>query len=485
MRLLAAVAAAFLAAPLAQAGWSVPEGEPYHAEQVVVDPEPASRTGFAFRDGLLAAVVRAPGESQGPGSLAAWRWDGEAFQPVVSASGSGGMVAAVAAGRGHLAWTTLLDPEEPLQGGLLLLQEVGAGPPRRLGDVAIHSPPAINGKWLTWSSRPPGLPDDAVPATLHRLDLDTGAAESWPSPRGPCEVWVADLGPVLALSGGITCHRDGEGGLQAFDPATGVATPLSEDGSPFLFAADGPRLVWTAYREGSGRGTNLYVHDALLGTEQRVSSSPGRECCAALSGGRVAWLDLRTESGDRSGLPPATLYFKDLGSGNEYQVQGTLQPTGGPALDGGILAYNDAEGRLVALRLPEDGSLLEVHAEATVGAPTDAVADLTLAANVTVDVAWDLDGDGDFEVDGSIEVDLGTPREVVGRAVDVHGRVAVLALQVAGMRPVVREAGGVDDARDLVPPPAEEPSGPVPAPGLPAVALVASLALLALAARRR
>lgn len=503
--LQAALVAAVVFAPLAQAGWSVPEGEPYEAEARTIEGRPAIRDNLVFRDGLLAGIGHAWGQDPGrAGDGVAWRWDGDTFQAVPLPAAQDGRTTAIAAGHGHVAWLSGPDPGNVTFESSLFLLDVGrGGAPERVSGPAVHSPPVINGPWLAFASRPVGIDGDDV--TLHRIDLRTGVHEAWPSPAaGPCEPWTAMVGDDLVLSAGLTCFRDEDGGLALWRPGEAATRALTTDPKPFLMQADGPRILWTAYREGEGRGTNVYLADTATGAERRVSASPGRECYATLSGGLVAWLDVRSEPDDRR-QPEYSIYFSDLGTQNEYQVQGTLRSTGGPALDGRWLAYNDAEGRLVALQLPGDGDLLKVRpqalpkpaeeavgnaATAATGAARETAENATsmvvdLVANVTVDVAWDLDGDGAFEAGGPLEVGANDTRTVLARAVDALGRVAVLAVRLPLLSPApAGQVGGVagsidgDGSQET----SHARGAPIPAP--PAAALAALVATLALARRR-
>lgn len=437
---------AFTLAPAATAGWSVPEGRPYDAEETIIAEVP-SLHALAVDAGRVAWIEEYGHNGQhGRGRLRLLGSDlaiADAEHPTFGAD--------------HLVWRdhSRAGTSAVNDGTLAGVLTLATGRVERLGDEdRIITPPRIEGTTLVWASV------DLFPELtrqLVRVDLAAGITqrEELPVPCSVDDAWPA--GDAVVLSS-YDCNGDGTGGLWVVH-GNGTVTRHAE--RPIQTVVDGRIVVFTEYRAGEGRGTNLYVLDLDTLATRRVTYSEGREAFPTLSGHRVAWADTRSEA--RQGVE-YTMYFGDLHTRNEYLLSGSRAFTAGGVLDGRDLYYGDAAGRIVRARLPAEDELLRAEVEVAVD-EAGASLDLTLVADDAATVAWDTDLDGVFETNGVLQVpivdDAPQIAAVQGAVVDTSGRVTVMNVDVRE-RWTIAKLGGLlsrDRGEPELPP---SPTGTTP-----------------------
>lgn len=424
MRALALIG--LLLMPLASAGWSVPAGQGYEAERIVVLDAAADRSEIDADGGVVAWVENATDDGQRKqGRLEVLQQGAPLFRDDGPTHAD-----APSVGTTHVSWRdhTLATTHQVNAGSRIGIASLADATVRYHGaEGRVVTRPRLEGTTLTWGSY--GVYPDQT-REIHRLDLARGTEDVWPTPFdcAPDDVWPAGGLIVLATYVcGDSGTNSGTGGIFVWDPTTGV---LQRHGASAVSSvAEGGRVVWSEYRAGEGRGTNLYVLDLALGVERRATFSEGRESFPSLSGELVAWIDTRSE--DRG--PDYTIYFEDLRTRNEYLLEGSASFSARPALDGRDLWYGDDAGRLVVARLPATHELLVADVAAALDQANTTLA-LTIEAPDAARVAWDADLDGTFETQGELRVPVedGAPtlERVMGAAIDNVGRVSVMSVDV-------------------------------------------------------
>lgn len=422
-----------LAAVPVQAAWEAPEGTGYHVQQRVVHPGPVSHIDLDAGPGMISWIEAEPATDAGYPMLLVFDPDDDSEEPQISRI-EDPYARFVEVGRDYVVFgehAAVRAYNRTSGNHSLVWMAEGMG--------TIKSDPRMNGARLAWASTTPEWPFANL--TIHQADLDSPEfreaadvfppsyqAASWTSPFGSCDAQVQPAGTLIAIRPSDGCLGDRSGGIYLFDPDTRELTTITLD-NVVMWQADGTRVLWVAYRAGEGRGANLYAYDLATKTARRVTFSEGRETEPSLSGDWVVWADLRSE---RTPQPRYNLYFQNLDTINEYKLEDTWDLTYGPAHSDGHVAYVDAQGRLVLLRLPTIRELLTVGVGVDyTPQATGAKLTLDLDGESLVDAAWDKDLDGVFDTQNPLTVPLGEVVEgrtaVMGRAVDTTGRVAAVA----------------------------------------------------------
>lgn len=421
--------------PSALSAWEAPEGQPYGAKKRVLLDEPAWRDDLSFGSDMVAWVQRPWNESRYSfwgGSLKLLDMDGwdrgqqpQLIEHVFLSNRSANPEVSQEYvvwkdhqwedfhGTPHVVQTDLYAYDRSQRETLLLAR--GAEELTR---------PHLDGSVVAWLSKSPG---SGRPDEIHQIDLAAETGRVWASPLGICgqEAWPLQGRILLFEYSG--CRDDDPGGLYLWNPETEVLENVTHE-PVIMVDVDGGRIVWVAYRQGQGRGANLYLYDAATGLQRRLTWSEGRETLPSLSGDLVVWADVRSE---RTPQPLYNLYFQHLLTFNEYQLEDTWNFTAGPALHQGDLVYGDEAGRLWLAQLPTAANLLTVGV--VVGHESGLQGDvlrLDLDSDTPIEARWDLDLDGSFDDPDPLQVPLGDAVDgragVLGRAVDATGRVAVV-----------------------------------------------------------
>lgn len=516
------------------AGWDLISAHPYEAEERSFTSSQAHRFTLRFNDKVLAWTEHPWNE---PLSATDSRVTFAALDLARSGnfntSGSDPIPwSAPAEGPDvngkYLVWAYLgnatRDPGGLVLGGEVYAMNLTTREVRRLGgDATAHATwPHLYDDFVVWSSFPPAGDArrmdqvDAARYRVHRVDLRTWAEESWPRPihsqayHPQCDfhVWATASDLLVSYAHNCATEEAGPGGLYRWDPSTGLLRRIATDAVPVL-NFDEDRIAWSGRFAGN---STMYIHNLTTDLTTRATLLPGDYSDPILSRNLVAWADFRSRATRQYGLQGPTkllptVYFKDIRSANEYQLNQTFDFESGPVLEGTTLAYNDKDGRLRLLELPSEGKLLVARAvpqlitpastriqPTTPGAataPVEQSVNLTLQAGVPLRVqAWDLDLDGDFELQGTLQVRFDPvtekpEREVAAaQAVDEAGLHAVVTVDLVEQVQVALRAP-VEGATNSGTPtggPAETPGPPL---GWLFVALWAGASWPGLRARRR
>lgn len=403
-RLMAyAALASLILVPLAQAGWSSPEGSAYEGERRVIVDEPAWRRHLAVGPSALAWTAFGwDEEAQGPDrdsspqvAFVERPLEGEGenrvrYAPAVPSN-------APTVGDGYVAWRSFpadSDGQADLgDDAILRVHDLEWNETRTIEPTKQRTgPPTLDGSHLYWATWDRGseAPD------IHRLDLDTGERATWTSPT-KCEI---DGLHSLERSVLIWCNevlRWQPGDAEADNVMTGAYT----------FDVDAPWVATTEYREDDGsRGVEVYLHDLRDGSDRRLTFAGGRSSSPSIDRPLVAWADSRHANFSRDGPTPSEICFQDLRTGNEYKIENTTGISSSPLLLDERVFVGDDRGRLTEIELPSE----EERLRARVAGELEERANETRQLNVTVDaagngsVAWDEDGDGTFEREGNLTV---------------------------------------------------------------------------------
>lgn len=419
----------------AEAGWEAPEGQPYTVSKHVLDDSWVHRIEVAVARGIVAWVEQPRDQNPDPragGNLRILQLDLDDPNASRFASApAAGPASRISASERFVVWKEGTEVHaydlQTHETHFVWLSKVPNMHPRLEGNVV---------GWVDHGSQYGGG------RRLFRYDLSQAHnftdSQAWPSPFAcaeeawPSGAWlvvrVADCGSPPTPPGGPANPYAGRHGIFLYDPASNVIVPATDD-DVVDWWVDAGRIVWVAYRQGEGRGTNLYLYDIASNVQRRLTWSEGRESSPSLSGAYVVWSDLRSE---RTPMPTYNLYFQNVLTFNEYKIEDTWSFTAGPAHHKGHLVFADEIGRLILAELPAAQELLDVRVSVTqIRTASGDTLEFDLEANGTTEAAWDTNLDGVFETQGPLTVPLGDlvqgETAVVGRAADTDGRVATVA----------------------------------------------------------
>ena len=197
------------------------------------------------------------------------------------------------------------------------------------------------------ASSPPGLQTPSIDGQL--VACTTGKAASTTTGTG-LDIRYKTLGGKSSLWGGPgdqlqPAVSDGliagldQGLIEVFDPASGIAVPVSDVAASYPFdpAFSGSVVVWEDHRNGA---TDIYGRTFDRATGQPagdafpICTAPGQQTNPAIDGDTVVWQDSRNDGWD--------IYAYDLTDQREYAVCTAPGDQADPDLSGGLVVWQDS-----------------------------------------------------------------------------------------------------------------------------------------------
>jgi beta propeller repeat protein len=117
-------------------------------------------------------------------------------------------------------------------------------------------------------------------------------------------------------------------------PQGATSIVSSAPGGQFEASISGDTVVWTDSRKGL-QNTDIYGADVETGTEFVVCDAPGNQSHPRISGDIVVWED------ERAGQHLGDVYARDLGAGAEFPIAKASQAQTAPSISGDIVVWLD------------------------------------------------------------------------------------------------------------------------------------------------
>jgi beta propeller repeat protein len=259
------------------------------------------------------------------GSATVWAYDLATGARTSYGAVSGTMAYPATAGR----WTVWSS-----QSGTLYLRDGATGEVRAIGPGAGYTARVSPEGRVAFVEFSAGVGNVAV---YDAADGSTRALTHYTSESGQAAGAVDVDGTIVTWSS-YTTRSPYTTAIRMMDLETGeqreiVGVNSQAIGAPSVSAG---RIVWADDRGGN---YDVYLYDVASGAERQVTTDPGGQFNARISGGLIVWEDTRNSTSHY--FPENDIYGYDLAAGTELPIATGPDHQGWPGVDGGRVVWTE------------------------------------------------------------------------------------------------------------------------------------------------